>query len=206
MGGCVASQKRTGLGVSQPRMSSLVLREFFHFSGFGIPHARNEKLGLSFPGVLPTTKFQGLVKACDPPSKQSASSWLGSVSVCVWCVAQSLEEGQGSCLHWVHMQAPVICPWILQHKKHFTQIVRTKTQNVLGAQPEQFSCQHSPFLESQGESTDGSLTLLQAEHLGFCGCRVFLLKGVYVANRQPWSLWQAPSLANFHGTSTSTVT
>lgn len=53
----MASQKRTGLGVSQPRMSSLVLREFFHFSGFGIPHVRNEKLGLSFPGVLPTTKF-----------------------------------------------------------------------------------------------------------------------------------------------------
>lgn len=41
----------------QPGRSSMVLGKSFHFSGFGIPHLWNEKLGLSFPSFFPTTKF-----------------------------------------------------------------------------------------------------------------------------------------------------
>ena len=51
---------------------------------------------------------------------------------------------------------------------------------------------HFP-LDLSGEPTDGPFMLLQAEHLGFCGCRIFVLKGVCVAHRQLWSIGQAPS-------------
>lgn len=44
-----------------------------------------------------------------------------------------------------------------------------------------------------GKPADGPLMLLQAEHLGFCRCRVFLSKGVCVAYRQLWPNGQAPS-------------
>lgn len=51
---------------------------------------------------------------------------------------------------------------------------------------------HLP-LDLNGEPTDGPLMLLQAEHLGFCRYRGFLLKGVCVAYRQLWPIGQAPS-------------
>lgn len=51
---------------------------------------------------------------------------------------------------------------------------------------------HLP-LDLNGKPTDGPLMLLQAEHLGFCRCRVFLLKGVCVVCRQLWPIGQAPS-------------
>lgn len=151
----------------------------FHFSGLWISHVQNKKLGLSFSSFLPTAKFQDLVSVCCLPSKQR--TWFNPVSR-----AMTTPPATGVTPVYIsNCHVPLYpddtkgTPFRLSGPRH-----RAFQGHGHSNSPASI---HFP-LDLNGEPTDGPFMLFQAEHLGFCGCRVFLLKGVCVVHRQLWSI------------------
>ena len=79
-----------------------------------------------------------------------------------------------------------MCPGVLSTQKAFHVYHRTETKLS------QFPSSIQLSLGLKAEPADSPQRSFQAEHLGFCGCQVVLLKGVCVACKQFLASMQAP--------------